>query len=551
MNNRWNSLRTAMACVCFGSVTNIAAAGPFVDWWLNNRTPAPTPVTVGYPVAPIATYPQVPSTQVVGPLPYANVPYSPTLNATTLPSYPSGSYTAGYVPIPQSVVGVLPTGSYQTTLNNVPTTYYRPVTSLDPATGTTVTTLQPCTSYQQQVLRTPLLNPVQNSYYAAYGSYGAGLPQDRFSPVTGAGVATAAQQSSLSIPSATSLKTFSSLQQLPVSGMQIPVNANPVVSAYSTTPTQVITQLPSIPNYGSNSVVTSNGQVTLNYAPQASSNSIVQADGTIVTPLGSSGMLTPAPTYNAPATYNSAPSYNAAPVYGNPTITQPNSGVISQPHTSSYSTIGPNDVTTSSSYAPSTSYAPSSSYAPASTTNPALNGSSNYNVPNYSNQFQSPANVVPNDQYRPLADPMSIVPPSLAPSNDFSQSGSRGIGKLDPIDGVDRMVEIDRPRSSDRRAAQFTRSPVYTNDEAAFVSDSRSMEAPAYGTGEVNTSITPPALLAPEDPSEHFEGVRPPAGYQPKPYWRSEQKSADPNALFNKDDKTASQDRLIVKASAK
>ncbi len=79
-------------------------------------------------------------------------------------------------------MGILPTGSYQTTLNNVPTTYYRPVTTLDPNTGTTFTSLQPCTSYQQQVLRTPLLNPTP--YYAAYGSYGAGLMQDRYSSVT-------------------------------------------------------------------------------------------------------------------------------------------------------------------------------------------------------------------------------------------------------------------------------------------------------------------------------------------------------------------------------
>ncbi|MGI9474934.1 MAG: hypothetical protein ACR2NZ_25610 [Rubripirellula sp.] len=45
--------------------------------------------------------------------------------------------------------------SYTTSYYRAPVTYYRPVTSLNPTTGTTVTVQQPCTAYEQQVQRTP------------------------------------------------------------------------------------------------------------------------------------------------------------------------------------------------------------------------------------------------------------------------------------------------------------------------------------------------------------------------------------------------------------
>ena len=44
----------------------------------------------------------------------------------------------------------------QTSYFSAPITYYRPVTSVDPVTGTTVTVQQPCTSTVQQVRRTPI-----------------------------------------------------------------------------------------------------------------------------------------------------------------------------------------------------------------------------------------------------------------------------------------------------------------------------------------------------------------------------------------------------------
>lgn len=45
--------------------------------------------------------------------------------------------------------------NYQTTYYRAPITYYRPVTSVDPCSGQTVTVQQPCTSTVQQIQRTP------------------------------------------------------------------------------------------------------------------------------------------------------------------------------------------------------------------------------------------------------------------------------------------------------------------------------------------------------------------------------------------------------------
>jgi hypothetical protein len=45
--------------------------------------------------------------------------------------------------------------NYQSSYYRAPITYYRPMTSVDPITGTTVTTQQACSSYVQQLQRTP------------------------------------------------------------------------------------------------------------------------------------------------------------------------------------------------------------------------------------------------------------------------------------------------------------------------------------------------------------------------------------------------------------
>ncbi|MFN9913104.1 MAG: hypothetical protein ACK53L_10995, partial [Pirellulaceae bacterium] len=132
-------------------------------------------------------------------------PYARPGSAPALSGYPTTTSTP-IIPLslPQPNLGFLPTGGYSSQYYRVPTTYYRPVTTFDPALGTTVTSLMPCTSYQYQAQRTPVLTPAWQNY--PYGNYASTLPQNRWPSIGTAPVATptvgsATGQSSMSIAS--------------------------------------------------------------------------------------------------------------------------------------------------------------------------------------------------------------------------------------------------------------------------------------------------------------------------------------------------------------
>ena len=69
----------------------------------------------------------------------------------------------------------MPTAAYDTQWQRTPVTYYRPVTQFDPNYGTTVTSLQPCTSYQYQAQRVPMVapTPVGGAYAQASNQWPA------------------------------------------------------------------------------------------------------------------------------------------------------------------------------------------------------------------------------------------------------------------------------------------------------------------------------------------------------------------------------------------
>ncbi|TWU01681.1 chromosomal replication initiator protein DnaA [Neorhodopirellula pilleata] len=71
---------------------------------------------------------------------------------------------------------------YRTSYYTAPITYYRPATTIDPITGTTVTVQQPCSSTVQQIQRTP---------YATLEPYSAGnaYPANTLQPCGGTGCA--------------------------------------------------------------------------------------------------------------------------------------------------------------------------------------------------------------------------------------------------------------------------------------------------------------------------------------------------------------------------
>ncbi len=173
------SVRRPIACltlftVAIASIAPAAKAGPLLDWLFGYRTAARPAYPVGPPVPvgnaanmpgyaanrPVAGYPvggyagnygnyygsMMP---VVGPSGYGYPAVQPSgIAAATAPSIMS------YVP------------DYRTSQYRAPVTYYRPLVTTDPNTGSQVVALAPCTSYEYQTQRIPTFgyNGVMGSY---------------------------------------------------------------------------------------------------------------------------------------------------------------------------------------------------------------------------------------------------------------------------------------------------------------------------------------------------------------------------------------------------
>ena len=169
----------------FASSTTVedCQAGPWLDSLLGRRPPAypvgiPVPLNgqvAAYSPAGYAASPYVPPS-------YANLAGNQTLgygnyNGNLPPTNSAPMLAPGF---PQTVAGYLPTAGYDTQWSRNPVTYYRPVTAYDPRYGTTVTSLQPCTSYQYQAQRPPVIAP-----RPLLGEYG--LQANRWPSITGPG----------------------------------------------------------------------------------------------------------------------------------------------------------------------------------------------------------------------------------------------------------------------------------------------------------------------------------------------------------------------------
>jgi hypothetical protein len=212
----------AVAAIHLVGSASTAQAGPLIDWLFggSRRQPpaypvgAPVPLGNGYGAAPAysAGYGGYPAVGGIGNGSYATgYPYS-----AGYPGYASGSYSAGYAPFGMNTQGYaanmgnyygsqlpvigpsgagytaqMPSGigaatmpqsmspqilSYVPNFNSnalrAPVTYYRPLLTTDPNTGSQVVAMAPCTSYQYLTQRVPALGQS-----ALYGTYQAPQPQ--------------------------------------------------------------------------------------------------------------------------------------------------------------------------------------------------------------------------------------------------------------------------------------------------------------------------------------------------------------------------------------
>jgi len=159
---------------------------------------APAPVTAERPAfsnplgfrgqTPITTYrPQMQSSVPGQPLTITTPTGTP---ATAIPTTPVAPMFQPVQPRPvgpiRSFFGRLFGTGYRTSYYRAPVTYYRPVTTVDPISGTTVTVQRPCTSVVQQLQRTPIAT-VQ-SMQPGYGAPATNCPTPTYGYSQGATV---------------------------------------------------------------------------------------------------------------------------------------------------------------------------------------------------------------------------------------------------------------------------------------------------------------------------------------------------------------------------
>lgn len=341
-----------IALVSCGLSPRAAQAGPLLDWLFGRtQTPpahavgAPVPVSnayaagygaVGYPAsgysaagyaANYGTYygAQLPA---IGPAGAGYTAPMPTgIAAATLPAtMPS---TLSYVP------------NFQTQAQRTPVTYYRPLLTTDPNTGTQVVAMAPCTSYETMAQRTPALGrsalfgsntpPTFQPPAQALPTYtipSGGIPLAYSSPAITAPYSTAygVYGTNDSIGGYSALQPQAGLPALGAyPGGQIPAGMAPTsvgpAGAYPTAP------LSQSPYYGSTSGGSSGGSNGMSTPWQTvAPGSVPSSIPGLVAPQASAT----APAYTQPP-YSSQPDYGPAPTISPAPSSGPPAGVYPGP----------------------------------------------------------------------------------------------------------------------------------------------------------------------------------------------------------------------------
>lgn len=131
----------------YGSVTPMPGgfAGQHSSLYRGTQTTTASPITSFYGTGNI--YPQAPTT----PQHFAGMAGHPAVQPTS--AVASGEPV--FQPARRGLLGWLFGRNYRSNYYMAPVTYYRPQTTLDPATGATMTVQQACTDYQYQMQRSP------------------------------------------------------------------------------------------------------------------------------------------------------------------------------------------------------------------------------------------------------------------------------------------------------------------------------------------------------------------------------------------------------------
>ena len=469
------------ACFVSTITSQTSQAGQWMDSVFGRRQPvypvgAPVPVNGQVAAYSPGTYPSL------GYVPpsYANLNGNQVLgygNYGSPPTYNAPLFAPG---IPQTVAGYLPTAAYDSQWARTPVTYYRPVTAFDPRYGTTVTSLQPCTSYQYQAQRQPVIAP-----RPLLGDYG--MQANRWPAITGPGYnPTGLANSAMVAPVA------QPYQNIPMGGM--PMATMPNSSAYGVYSQSNVAQ----PYAGQTSFY--NGQ---NYNGQVVANPVYSSS----LPIGSGVMPTaawmpstsncangmcpqPSNPVNAPYVPGAAsvtpvgpPTYSATPNPGYGQSNNPNAG---------FGSVG------------NPSLAPGFA-TPYSNTNP-------YSAPAASGQVFPPNLVMPpntNPYSNPNLDPESMRRPSLGGSN-----ASINVQRL-PLVAIDRESNA---KTSGAPNPAINPNGLLKPSDAVAMSGVAPTEPSSLSPSMINGAQDIPKTLTPRE-NYGMEPLRAPDDFDSKPRW--------------------------------
>ena len=521
-----NLIVAAMAASLATTVgTQTSHAGQWLDSIFGRRQPAypvgqPVPLNGqvsayspgAYPPAGYVppSYANLRSPQVLG---YGGYTTPPTINAPLLPP--------GF---PQTVVGQLPTAAYDTQWSRTPVTYYRPVTAFDPRYGTTVTSLQPCTSYQYQAQRQPVIAP-----RPLLGEYG--LQANRWPSITGPGY------NPTGLANASLMPAVPQVQSIPYAGLPManqtsafaPVGGAGVTSGMpaTTMPLNTMTYNPAFvgsaaPQYagqvysGQQALYPNyTGQVVANPAYATSYASASNA-GWPATAIGSGVVPTAAWMPSSTNCVNGQCYPQAGEMMGGQ-IAPPNI-----PGAVSVTPVGPPTYST--------------------TPNPSLNGSglaqpNNANSGGFLNPYAAP--VMPNQQVLPPGtmqnDPDAFKQPSLG-GNTSSPSSTKSIDSPFIVQNIP-MVAIDRGSA---KKSQETLPDISNRDTSSRDESSKSNDLMAASNKSAkDPTPSVPSLLdkTPEIP----QTLQPRSNYGMKPLSAPEDFDGKPRwnpTLLDPDDRT-------------
>ncbi len=526
---------------CFATTTaQSSQASPWLDSLFGRRPPA-YPVGAPVPVnGQVAAYsPGVyPSSGYVPPS-YANLTGNQVLGYGNYSSPPTTNAPLFAPGFPQTVAGQLPTAAYDSQWARIPVTYYRPVTAFDPRYGTTVTSLQPCTSYQYQAQRQPVIAP-----RPLLGDYG--LQSNRWPSITGpgynpTGLANTAMYAPVTqpyqfIPNAGMQITGQSSSVAPASGMGVssgmPASTLPLTTMTYNPPYVGQQNIGQQSFYGGQNY---NGQVVSNPAYSSNFPGVVPTAAWMPSTTCANGLCNqttsamPTPSWRMlPASDPTLASWRMLPASDPTLAASATTGFQNIPYIPGATAVTPVGPPTYSA-SPNPSYG-NGNFAQPTNTNSVYGPSTSAPLaPSYTNPYVAPpagGAVLPNNQILPPNSNMNFDPeanrrPGYGLNNGVSANSTSKLSENPLNIQALPMVAIDRGSNSKSKETPSTLSSpngLLQPRDAVAMEDTHSNQPSTSSSNMLNRAQEIPQTL-PSRGNAGMQPLSPPDDFDSNPRW--------------------------------